>query len=62
MVVAGRGWEEVAGLLGETLDRLLEIQAESAARLAESEETGMLSKVEIMHFKSPSPEAAAVSG
>jgi DNA-binding transcriptional ArsR family regulator len=58
MVVDRRGWEEVATLLGETLERLLEIQAGSSARLAESEEDGMLSKVEIMHFKSPGPQAA----
>ena len=59
MVVDRQGWSEVASLLVETLDRVLEIQAESSARLATSEESGMLSKVEIMHFKSPEPEAQA---
>jgi hypothetical protein len=58
MVVDPRGWSEVATLLGETLDRLLEIQAESSARLTDGKEAGMLSKVEMMHFKSPSPDAA----
>jgi DNA-binding transcriptional ArsR family regulator len=60
MVVDKQGWGEVATLLVETLDRVLEIQAESSARLATSDESGMLSKVEIMHFKSPEPEAQAV--
>jgi DNA-binding transcriptional ArsR family regulator len=59
MVVDKQGWGEVASLLLETLDRVLEIQAESSARLATSDESGMLSKVEIMHFKSPEPDAQA---
>lgn len=58
MVVDRQGWSETATLLSETLDRLLEIQAESSGRLAESKEEGILSKVEIMHFKSPDPQAA----
>jgi predicted ArsR family transcriptional regulator len=62
MVVDERGWEDVKNLLSDTLDRVLEIQAESSARLADSEETGMLSKVEILHFKSPQPEAEARNG
>jgi DNA-binding transcriptional ArsR family regulator len=57
MVVDMQGWDDVANLLGDTLDRVLEIQAESSARLAASDERGLLSKVEIMHFKSPEPEA-----
>ncbi len=57
MVVDRRGWEDVASLLGDTLDRVLEIQAESSARLANSGEEGELAKVEILHFKSPKPEA-----
>lgn len=55
MVVDRQGWEDVASLLAETLDRVLEIQAQSSARLAQSDESGMLSKVEILHFKSPQP-------
>jgi DNA-binding transcriptional ArsR family regulator len=57
MVVDKRGWDEVATLLGETLDRVLEIQAGASERIAASDEAGMLAKVEILHFKSPSPEA-----
>jgi DNA-binding transcriptional ArsR family regulator len=61
MVVDARGWSEVAGLLSSTLDRLLEIQAESSARLAAGGEPAIPSKVEILHFKSPSPGAEAVA-
>lgn len=58
MVVDRQGWDDVVSLLGETLDRVLEIQAESSSRLAASGEEGQLSKVEILHFKSPAPEAS----
>jgi hypothetical protein len=59
MVVDGQGWQEVVELLTEALDRVLEIQSGASARLAESGEEGMLSKVEIMHFRSPDPEPDA---
>ena len=56
MVVDKQGWAEVADpARASTLDRLLEIQAESSERLADGEEPGMLSKVEMLHFKSPEP-------
>ncbi len=57
MVVDQQGWKDVADLLAETLDRVLEIQAEANERLANGSEEGMLSKVAIMHFKSPAPKA-----
>jgi predicted ArsR family transcriptional regulator len=53
MVVDQKGWTDVAELLNETLDRLLEIQSEASGRIAGSEETGILSKVHMLHFKSP---------
>ncbi|MEX2106438.1 MAG: winged helix-turn-helix domain-containing protein [Solirubrobacterales bacterium] len=56
MVVDKQGWADVAGLLGDTLDRLMEIQAEASERIATSDEPGMLSKVMMLHFKSPDPE------
>jgi DNA-binding transcriptional ArsR family regulator len=59
MVVDQQGWKDVVDLLAGTLDRVLEIQAEASERLAASGEEGMLSKVEIMHFKSPAPKADA---
>jgi predicted ArsR family transcriptional regulator len=57
MVVDKKGWDDVATLLGATLDRLLEIQAEASARIAGGDQPGMLSKVEMLHFKSPEPES-----
>jgi len=53
MVVDKQAWSDVTALLLGTLDRLLEIQAEASARLANSDESGMLTKVEMLHFKSP---------
>lgn len=55
MVVDKKAWVDVVDLLLGTLDRLLEIQAEASERLAHSDEPGMLSKVEMLHFKSPDP-------
>jgi DNA-binding transcriptional ArsR family regulator len=55
MVVDEKGWDEVSALLTETLDRVFEIQSESAKRLSEAGEEGMLSKVEMLHFQSPEP-------
>lgn len=59
MVVDKQGWSDVADLLAETLDRVLEIQAESTERLANSSEKSMLSKVQILHFASPEPNENA---
>jgi hypothetical protein len=56
MVVDKQGWNEVGALLGATLDRLHEIQAGASKRIAAAGEAGMLSKVELLHFKSPEPE------
>jgi Helix-turn-helix domain len=58
MVVDSQGWDDASGLLAETLDRLLAIQAESSERLARSGEAGTLSKVVMLHFKSPTPGEA----
>jgi hypothetical protein len=61
MVVDKEGWSEVSTLLRSTLDRVLEIQAEASERIAEGEEPGILSKVHILHFKSPDAKAEAES-
>jgi hypothetical protein len=53
MVVDKEGWSDVSTLLSETLDRVLEIQAESSERMAKTKERGILSKVHILHFESP---------
>ncbi len=62
MVVDQQAWTDVSSLLKETLDRVLEIQAEASARLAKSGEPSMSSKVEIMHFKSPEPKEDSEEG
>jgi hypothetical protein len=59
MVVDKQAWGDVAELLNSTLDRLLEIQAQASERIAGSSEEGMLTKVEMLHFKSPEPEPEA---
>jgi hypothetical protein len=59
MVVDKRGWDDASSLLSDTLDRLLAIQAEASERLSASGETGMLSKVVMLHFKSPSQDGPA---
>lgn len=59
LVVDQKGWEDTASLLSDALDRLLEIQAESSKRLAESKAESMLSKVVMLHFKSPTPKEGA---
>jgi DNA-binding transcriptional ArsR family regulator len=58
MVVDKQGWGDVTTLLLGTLDRLLEIQAESSERIANGDEPGMLTKVEMLHFKSPAEKDA----
>ena len=62
MVVDEQGWAETATLLGETLDQVLAIQAAASERLANSDEPGLLSKVQILHFKSPEPNPRAELG
>jgi hypothetical protein len=57
MVVDKQGWDDVATLLSGTLERVLEIQAESSKRLADSDETGTLTKVHLLHFSSPDAKA-----
>jgi len=56
MVLDQQGWSDVSDLLNSGLERLLEIQAESSKRLAESKEEGTLAKVHLLHFKSPTED------
>jgi DNA-binding transcriptional ArsR family regulator len=53
MVLDQQGWTDVADLLNASLDRLIEIQADSTKRLGESKDEGTLSRVHLLHFKSP---------
>jgi hypothetical protein len=56
MVVDQQGWNDASEALKNTLERLLEIQGEASERLANSGEKGILSKVHMVHFRSPSPK------
>jgi hypothetical protein len=58
MVVDKQGWDDVSAVLKTTLERVLEIQAEASARIAAGDEPGILSKVHLLHFKSPDRKAA----
>jgi hypothetical protein len=62
MVVDEQGWDETATLLSDTLDSLLAIQAKASERIANGDETGMLSKVVMLHFKSPRPVTPSENG
>jgi hypothetical protein len=53
MIVDRQGWSDVAGLLTNTLDRVLQIQSEASERIGISGEKGMPAKVMMLHFKSP---------
>jgi DNA-binding transcriptional ArsR family regulator len=57
MVVDKQGWTDISTLLKSTLDRLLEVQTESSERIAAGEGEGILSKVHLLHFKSPEPNS-----
>jgi hypothetical protein len=53
MVVDKKGWEDAAAALTGALERLVEIQVEANERLSKEGAEGMLSKVVMLHFKSP---------
>lgn len=51
LVLDEKGWTELNALLGETLERAIEIQEESAGRLGKDK--GIETKLAILHFESP---------
>ena len=53
LVLDERGWEELGELLSGLFDQTVKIEAESAARLAESGEEGVSSKLAVLLFQSP---------
>jgi hypothetical protein len=55
MVVDEDGWQELHGVLDETLDRVIEIQAQSAARLARTGGQGDPVAATMMCFETPRP-------
>ncbi len=58
-VVDEQGWKESVDLINETLDQVMAIQAESAKRLAKSDEEGIPVNVVLMNFEALTPEAKA---
>jgi hypothetical protein len=61
MVVDEQGWSDVSTVLKSTLDRVLEIQAEASERIAAGDGPGILSKVHLLHFKSPDGQSRAAA-
>ncbi len=59
MIVDEQGWQDVATELEESLERIFDIQAESAGRLAEAGKEGVSVSVAMMGFETPAPEDAA---
>jgi DNA-binding transcriptional ArsR family regulator len=56
VIVDERGWEDLTTLFAEALERVLDIQAESAGRLAESGQEGIPAVTALMNFEAPTPE------
>jgi hypothetical protein len=57
MIVDEHGWKDLSSLLERTLESVMDIQAESAGRLAEEDKEGMPATVSIVSFESPAPKA-----
>ena len=53
VVIDEQGWGDIVALLEGTLNRVIEIQAQSAGRLAEEETRGLRATVSILSFESP---------
>jgi DNA-binding transcriptional ArsR family regulator len=53
LVVDEQGWGDLTEILAETLERVMDVQTESALRLAKSEQEGIRATVAILGFESP---------
>jgi DNA-binding transcriptional ArsR family regulator len=63
VVLDDEGWRQVAELLDETLDEILEIQAEAAGRIEDGNgEDRISSHVVLMHYESAGPERSTNKG
>jgi DNA-binding transcriptional ArsR family regulator len=62
LVVDEKGWKEIAQGLAGLLDRVLEIEAESAKRLASSKEQGINATVGLLGFEAPAERKRAGRG
>lgn len=59
LVLDTKGWTELNTLLEQTLSRAIEIQEESASRLAKEKSDSIATKLAILHFESPAGKGAA---
>jgi DNA-binding transcriptional ArsR family regulator len=62
VIVDERGWGELSSVLSKALEQVLDIQAKSAGRLAESQKSGFPATVAMLGFESPSAEKKAPGG
>lgn len=58
LLIDESGWEELTALLAETQKRAVEIQQESADRLAEAKTEPISTKLAILHFESPQKDGS----
>lgn len=58
LCVDDEGWEEINDLLSETLDRAMQIQADSAGRVAKGEGEGDTSPATVVMMSYPTPKSA----
>jgi DNA-binding transcriptional ArsR family regulator len=58
LVIDDKGWTELTALLSDTLNRAIEIQEESATRLAAGKGEPISTKLGIIHFESPAEDAS----
>ncbi len=61
-VVDEQGWNEAVDLVNETLEKVIDIHAASAKRLAKSGGEGIPATAVLMNFEGRSPEAKAAKG
>jgi DNA-binding transcriptional ArsR family regulator len=62
LVVDEKGWKEIVEGLARLRDRVLEIEAESAERLASSEDEGIQATVGMLGFEAPEERKGASGG
>jgi DNA-binding transcriptional ArsR family regulator len=53
LVIDGKGWDAINALMADTLTRAIEIQEESASRLAKDDSGLLATKLALLHFESP---------
>lgn len=58
LLIDNEGWAELTTLLTDTLNRAIEIQTESATRLAEEKTDPIASTLSILHFESAPTKSA----